>query len=129
MKHWKEAVGSWVVYPIAATTTPPGPPAAHTLSNALVPGGPAPPAEADLHSGSSNDLFTTEMRYGESEQGPGEAGVSGGLMIPISADPGVFMLLSTSVPSGFCLIQVWESPKWIGVRVRLPSGGVCSLGG
>uniref|UniRef100_A0A8I3RST3 Adhesion G protein-coupled receptor B2 n=2 Tax=Canis lupus familiaris TaxID=9615 RepID=A0A8I3RST3_CANLF len=48
-----------------ATTTPPGPPAAHTLSNALVPGGPAPPAEADLHSGSSNDLFTTEMRYGE----------------------------------------------------------------
>lgn len=113
----------------AATTTPPGPPAAHTLSNALVPGGPAPPAEADLHSGSSNDLFTTEMRYGESEQGPGEAGVSGGLMIPISADPGVFMLLSTSVPSGFCLIQVWESPKWIGVRVRLPSGGVCSLGG
>ncbi|KAI4588129.1 hypothetical protein MJG53_002537 [Ovis ammon polii x Ovis aries] len=49
----------------AATTTPPGPPAAHTLSNALVPGGPAPPAEADLHSGSSNDLFTTEMRYGE----------------------------------------------------------------
>ncbi|XP_047583843.1 adhesion G protein-coupled receptor B2 isoform X8 [Lutra lutra] len=49
----------------ATTTTPPGPPAAHTLSNALVPGGPAPPAEADLHSGSSNDLFTTEMRYGE----------------------------------------------------------------
>ncbi|XP_032494014.1 adhesion G protein-coupled receptor B2 isoform X10 [Phocoena sinus] len=48
-----------------ATTTPPGPPAAHTLSNALVPGGPALPAEADLHSGSSNDLFTTEMRYGE----------------------------------------------------------------
>ncbi|XP_022430770.1 adhesion G protein-coupled receptor B2 isoform X6 [Delphinapterus leucas] len=48
-----------------ATTTPPGSPAAHTLSNALVPGGPAPPAEADLHSGSSNDLFTTEMRYGE----------------------------------------------------------------
>uniref|UniRef100_A0A8C9Q025 Adhesion G protein-coupled receptor B2 n=1 Tax=Spermophilus dauricus TaxID=99837 RepID=A0A8C9Q025_SPEDA len=48
-----------------STTTPPGPPAAHTLSNALVPGGPAPPAEADLHSGSSNDLFTTEMRYGE----------------------------------------------------------------
>ncbi|XP_039692807.1 adhesion G protein-coupled receptor B2 isoform X2 [Pteropus medius] len=48
-----------------ATTTPPGLPAAHTLSNALVPGGPAPPAEADLHSGSSNDLFTTEMRYGE----------------------------------------------------------------
>nr|XP_042127876.1 adhesion G protein-coupled receptor B2 isoform X1 [Peromyscus maniculatus bairdii] len=48
-----------------ATTTPPGPPAAHTLSNALVPGGPAPPGEADLHSGSSNDLFTTEMRYGE----------------------------------------------------------------
>ncbi|XP_033694890.1 adhesion G protein-coupled receptor B2 isoform X11 [Tursiops truncatus] len=48
-----------------ATTTPPGPSAAHTLSNALVPGGPAPPAEADLHSGSSNDLFTTEMRYGE----------------------------------------------------------------
>ncbi|XP_014639582.1 PREDICTED: adhesion G protein-coupled receptor B2 isoform X9 [Ceratotherium simum simum] len=48
-----------------ATTTPPGPPAAHTLSNALVPGGPAPRAEADLHSGSSNDLFTTEMRYGE----------------------------------------------------------------
>nr|XP_012620896.1 adhesion G protein-coupled receptor B2 isoform X7 [Microcebus murinus] len=49
----------------STTTTPPGPPAAHTLSNALVPGGPAPPAEADLHSGSSNDLFTTEMRYGE----------------------------------------------------------------
>ncbi|XP_054387273.1 adhesion G protein-coupled receptor B2 isoform X13 [Pongo abelii] len=49
----------------SATTTSPGPPAAHTLSNALVPGGPAPPAEADLHSGSSNDLFTTEMRYGE----------------------------------------------------------------
>ncbi|XP_026915619.1 adhesion G protein-coupled receptor B2 isoform X11 [Acinonyx jubatus] len=49
----------------SATTVPPGPPAAHTLSNALVPGGPAPPAEADLHSGSSNDLFTTEMRYGE----------------------------------------------------------------
>ncbi|XP_047648984.1 adhesion G protein-coupled receptor B2 isoform X12 [Phacochoerus africanus] len=49
----------------AGATTPPGPPAAHTLSNALVPGGPAPPAEADLHSGSSNDLFTTEMRYGE----------------------------------------------------------------
>ncbi|XP_047729351.1 adhesion G protein-coupled receptor B2 isoform X9 [Prionailurus viverrinus] len=49
----------------SATTAPPGPPAAHTLSNALVPGGPAPPAEADLHSGSSNDLFTTEMRYGE----------------------------------------------------------------
>uniref|UniRef100_A0A8C6I192 Adhesion G protein-coupled receptor B2 n=1 Tax=Mus spicilegus TaxID=10103 RepID=A0A8C6I192_MUSSI len=48
-----------------ATTTSPGPPVAHTLSNALVPGGPAPPAEADLHSGSSNDLFTTEMRYGE----------------------------------------------------------------
>ncbi|KAL1776898.1 adhesion G protein-coupled receptor B2 isoform X1 [Sigmodon hispidus] len=48
-----------------ATTTPPGPPVAHTFSNALVPGGPAPPAEADLHSGSSNDLFTTEMRYGE----------------------------------------------------------------
>nr|XP_019585531.1 PREDICTED: adhesion G protein-coupled receptor B2 isoform X12 [Rhinolophus sinicus] len=48
-----------------ATSTSPGPPAAHTLSNALVPGGPAPPAEADLHSGSSNDLFTTEMRYGE----------------------------------------------------------------
>ncbi|XP_010619895.2 adhesion G protein-coupled receptor B2 isoform X10 [Fukomys damarensis] len=46
-------------------TTPPGPPADHTLSNALVPGGPAPPGEADLHSGSSNDLFTTEMRYGE----------------------------------------------------------------
>ncbi|XP_016072991.1 PREDICTED: adhesion G protein-coupled receptor B2 isoform X12 [Miniopterus natalensis] len=46
-----------------ATTTPPGPPAAHTLSNALVPGGPPPSAEADLHSGSSNDLFTTEMRY------------------------------------------------------------------
>ncbi|XP_031234673.1 adhesion G protein-coupled receptor B2 isoform X11 [Mastomys coucha] len=50
-----------------ATTTPPGPPAAHTLSNALVPGGPAPPAEADLHSGSSNDLFTTEMRYVEGQ--------------------------------------------------------------
>ncbi|XP_078308260.1 adhesion G protein-coupled receptor B2 isoform X11 [Panthera onca] len=49
----------------SATTAPPGPPAAHTLSNALVPGGPVPPAEADLHSGSSNDLFTTEMRYGE----------------------------------------------------------------
>ncbi|XP_029804740.1 adhesion G protein-coupled receptor B2 isoform X9 [Suricata suricatta] len=49
----------------SAATTPPGPPAAHTLSNALVPGGAAPPAEADLHSGSSNDLFTTEMRYGE----------------------------------------------------------------
>ncbi|KAM5320443.1 adhesion G protein-coupled receptor B2 isoform 9-T10 [Glossophaga mutica] len=48
-----------------AATTPPGPPAAHTLSNALVPGAPAPSAEADLHSGSSNDLFTTEMRYGE----------------------------------------------------------------
>ncbi|XP_006158186.1 LOW QUALITY PROTEIN: adhesion G protein-coupled receptor B2 [Tupaia chinensis] len=46
-------------------TTPPGAPAAHTLSNALLPGGPAPPAEADLHSGSSNDLLTTEMRYGE----------------------------------------------------------------
>ncbi|XP_012929762.1 adhesion G protein-coupled receptor B2 isoform X9 [Heterocephalus glaber] len=46
-------------------TTFPGPPGDHTLSNALVPGGPAPPAEADLHSGSSNDLFTTEMRYGE----------------------------------------------------------------
>ncbi|XP_055254326.1 adhesion G protein-coupled receptor B2 isoform X8 [Moschus berezovskii] len=51
----------------ATTTTPPGPPAAHTLSNALVPGGPAPPAEADLHSGSSNDLFTTEMRYVEGQ--------------------------------------------------------------
>ncbi|XP_057388760.1 adhesion G protein-coupled receptor B2 isoform X12 [Balaenoptera acutorostrata] len=50
-----------------ATTTPPGPPAAHTLSNALVPGGPALPAEADLHSGSSNDLFTTEMRYVEGQ--------------------------------------------------------------
>ncbi|XP_036019952.1 adhesion G protein-coupled receptor B2 isoform X8 [Mus musculus] len=50
-----------------ATTTSPGPPVAHTLSNALVPGGPAPPAEADLHSGSSNDLFTTEMRYVEGQ--------------------------------------------------------------
>lgn len=66
----------------ASTTAPPGPPAAHTLSNALVPGGPAPPAEADLHSGSSNDLFTTEMRYGECEQGPGGVGVSRGPSVP-----------------------------------------------
>lgn len=73
-----------------ATTTPPGPPAAHTLSNALVPGGPAPPAEADLHSGSSNDLFTTEMRYGESEQGPMGAGHRGDcrcLLVSILAGP------------------------------------------
>ncbi|XP_036034504.1 adhesion G protein-coupled receptor B2 [Onychomys torridus] len=60
----------------ATTTTPPGPPAAHTLSNALVPGGPAPPAEADLHSGSSNDLFTTEMRYASSPSSPLPAGPS-----------------------------------------------------
>ncbi|XP_062049209.1 adhesion G protein-coupled receptor B2 isoform X9 [Lepus europaeus] len=57
--------GSTTTTTTATATTSPGPPAAHTLSNALVPGGPAPPAEADLHSGSSNDLFTTEMRYGE----------------------------------------------------------------
>ncbi|XP_060164698.1 adhesion G protein-coupled receptor B2 isoform X13 [Globicephala melas] len=71
-----------------ATTTPPGPPAAHTLSNALVPGGPAPPAEADLHSGSSNDLFTTEMRYGEeSEEEPKVK-----TQWPRSADePGLYM--------------------------------------
>lgn len=71
-----------------ATTTPPGAPAAHTLSNALVPGGPAPPAEADLHSGSSNDLFTTEMRYGESEQGPSGVRMSRGLMVPTGAHLG-----------------------------------------
>ena len=99
-----------------ATTTPPGPPAAHTLSNALVPGGPALPAEADLHSGSSNDLFTTEMRYGESEQGPGEVGVSGGLMVPILADTGAFMWLFTNVSTGSSLVPVLGSPKWIGVR-------------
>ena len=103
----------------SATTAPPGPPAAHTLSNALVPGGPAPPAEADLHSGSSNDLFTTEMRYGESEQGPGGVGVpraEGTLWSPSWQILRPFAKFFAPVPSVSGLLWVLGSPKWIGVR-------------
>lgn len=102
-----------------ATTTPPGPPAAHTLSNALVPGGPAPPAEADLHSGSSNDLFTTEMRYGESEQHPSGVRVSRGLRVPAGAHLGRSRGRSYShslMSSVSSLVQMLGSAKWIAVR-------------
>ncbi|KFO34428.1 Brain-specific angiogenesis inhibitor 2 [Fukomys damarensis] len=70
-------------------TTPPGPPADHTLSNALVPGGPAPPGEADLHSGSSNDLFTTEMRYVVSIQREPISAVSSDITFPMRGRRGM----------------------------------------
>ncbi|XP_051843764.1 adhesion G protein-coupled receptor B2 isoform X9 [Antechinus flavipes] len=72
---------------------PPGPPAtaaapplSQTLSNALVPG--SPPGEADLHAGSSNDLFPPEIRYGEEPEEEPKVKTQW----PRSADePGVYM--------------------------------------
>ncbi|XP_038613900.1 LOW QUALITY PROTEIN: adhesion G protein-coupled receptor B2 [Tachyglossus aculeatus] len=66
------------------TTLPP--PRNHTLSNALVPALAA--GETDLHSGSSNDLFPPEMKYGEEP----EEELKVKIQWPRSADePGVYM--------------------------------------
>uniref|UniRef100_A0A4X2JWG7 Adhesion G protein-coupled receptor B2 n=1 Tax=Vombatus ursinus TaxID=29139 RepID=A0A4X2JWG7_VOMUR len=72
--------------PPAPPATAPAPPRSQTLSNALVPG--SPPGEADLHAGSSNDLFPPEIRYGEEPEEEPKVKTQW----PRSADePGVYM--------------------------------------